>query len=329
MSTDTLKRALSDVTVADARSEPGVLAAKLLAERLLAVPSEREVALWLMAAPSGFAFYDELVSLAFADPKLAQVLGRARYFQFDDYPIGRESPRFPATFRYLLETRLFRPLEEVVGAELNINLMELTDDQNANTDIVGEYEKQVLAAIGDPNVMVFEIKGTGMDGHWGFHGAETPLAAAPGIMSVEMGGQNVRQQMLDWPSLFPTADEVPRLAYTFNVQAFLRADCIIDVTPQPEKEFAVLACYCDEMPHNEVPSSALKLHPDSTAFIGADAARSLKALLERRAGDPEARLNSEEIGRLSALWDDPEDQAAADANRASMMAVLRALNLID
>lgn len=328
--TEQFQKAHTRVNVAEDDVAVGQMAASFLAERLREESRTRgrNIVIWLMAAPSGFRFYEGLVNLAAGDEELRGILKRATYFQFDDYPIARGGGAFEATFRHLLEKRLFEPLEAVVGAGLNARFLELTGHEQHDIAVANGYSESVLAALNDPDTAVFEVKGTGMDGHWGFHGAETPLDAPAGMMNVEMGGQNIRQQMLDWPNLFESPSAVPSKAWTFNVGAFLKADTVIDITPQSTKKFAVLACYAGDDPIAEIPSSAIKTHEDSHAFVTETAAAPLLHLRSMRKRNPSATLEESDVGDLDSIWDDPNDREQAENNRAAMWRVLRQLRVV-
>ncbi len=300
----------------------GAAAAELKAQ----AGAGRPVVLWLMAAPSAFPFYRALIRQAGADAALRDVLRGAHYFQFDDYPIPRSSPQFPATFRHLLETSFYQPLAGVCGPLPRLHPLELTGGAD-DADVQRRYRDDLLA-LKRQGAYLLQLKGTGMDGHWGFHGAETPLDQAPGMITVPMNSQNIRQQMLDWPQLFPTLDQVPTRAVTFNVPMFLLADRILDNTPQPTKEYAVLAAYGTDAVTNAVPSSALKQHACAEAFLTRAAARALLEFRAGRAKDPACRLSRETHARLAALWRDARDPETERHNVALMDAVLSSLGMI-
>ena len=284
------------------------------------------VVLWLMAAPSAFPFYRAIIAKASADPVLQAALREAHFFQFDDYPISRDSAQFPATFRNLLETSLYNPLAKVCGALNHVHALELTGG-SGDGDVQRRYRDDLLG-LQQRGARLIELKGTGMDGHWGFHGAETPLDQKPDMITVPMNSQNVRQQMLDWPHLFPTIDQVPKQAVTFNVPMFMLADRVLDNTPQAQKEFAVLAAYGTEMVIQDVPSSALKNHDCAEAYLTRKAARALMEFWAGQEKHPGYRLSPETHARLRALWDDPRDPQTAQQNRAKMDAVLKKLDMI-
>ncbi len=281
--------------------------------------------LWLMAAPSGFAFYRAFVDLCAANPAYAALCAETEFFQFDDYPIARGDRRFPITFRHLLESRLFEPLERVVGELKGIHLLEL--GQGDEHQVAEAYARRLLAIAEDPKTFLVQLKGIGMDGHWGFHGSETPLDRAPGIIRVPMNEANIHQQMLDWPEYFHKESDVPRHAYTCDVALFLKARLIIDNVPQTSKMYSVLATYGTDEVIQDIPSSAIKRHPNSHAFLTADSAAALLELRRIRAHDPAAHLSEEWLRRLDALWGS-EDTESAARNIAIMRRVLRKLGVI-
>lgn len=279
--------------------------------------------LWLMAAPSAFPFYGAFVEACRRDSSLRETVRDIAFYQFDDYPVGRDDARFPVTFRALLEEHLYRPLEEVCGPLTAIHPLELTGTVK-DPEIARDYARELADLLADDSVRVIQVKGIGMDGHWGFHGAETPLHAEPAIIEVPMGPQNIRQQRIDWPELFPTDADVPGTAYSATVSLFMQADCIIDNVPQATKQYAVLACYGTDEVRNEVPSSALKDHRNAVAVLTRAAA---EALLRYRSSGSSTLLPAT-LERLERLWDDPDNTDQAAANRDTMLTVLRALGMI-
>lgn len=301
-------------------------AAEVVAELKAQRAAAKTPVLWLMAAPSAFSFYQALIRQAGADAQLQSILRETHIFQFDDYPILRSSSQFPATFRYLLQEQLFKPLAGICGELKHIHPLELTGSA-ADVEIQRRYRDDLLALKGKGGVLI-QIKGIGMDGHWGFHGAETPLDAKPGMVVVPMNAQNLRQQMLDWPKLFPTLADVPKQAITFNVGMFLLADRIIDNVPQASKEFAVLATYGTDAVINEVPSSALKRHSNAAAYLTRAVARTLCEFREGRRVDPQYRLNDSARKRLRALWRDEKSPVVEKQNIEIMEQVLRKLGML-
>jgi 6-phosphogluconolactonase/glucosamine-6-phosphate isomerase/deaminase len=303
--------------------ESAILAIQILKEASF---SGKHPVMWMMAAPSGFAFYEAFVSQATEDKELQDIIKRTKFFQFDDYPVDRNDSRFPITFRHLLESNFFKPLENIVGPLQGIDLMELKGDES-DDKVISEYQIRLQNELSDPSSFVLEIKGIGMDGHWGFHGSETPLDASPGIMRVRMNELNVQQQMIDWPQYFKTADMVPSEAVTANVGLFMQADAIIDLVPQYEKAFAVLACYGKPEPSGMVPSSQLKLHEKSYSFLTEKSAWALIKFRNRRLSLRVENdvLESSMIAELSKIWNNPENRELENHNRNKMKQVLEAI----
>jgi len=300
--------------------EMGLEAAKYAISRL---KSEREknrkCVMWMMAAPSGFTFYSAFIQLAKDDEQLREIIKETSFFQFDDYPIARNDSRFPITFRHLLETSFFAPLEEVVGTSLDITYLELTGSQS-DEDVTKEYQEKLLSLLEDDSTYVLEIKGIGMDGHWGFHGSETPLDIDPKIMKVPMNQLNIQQQMIDWPQYFAQESDVPSVAYTASVPLFMKADTVIDLVPQKTKAFAVLACYGIDTPSQLVPSSMLITHKDSHSYVTHDSAW---ALLEFEKGNK--KLDPSMIERLNMIWENRENVQLQKHNQDKMEKILQEL----
>lgn len=325
--TETFKCGKTLITVAPDEAAMG----QLTAEHIVSVIKEKQaagipVALWLMAAPSAFAFYKGLIAAAEKDSGLRETLTQTHFFQFDDYPISRQSPKFKATFRHLLEEHLFSPLTKVCGTLKNVHPLELTGT-GADAKVQADYRDAILKLQSQGYYFV-QLKGIGMDGHWGFHGAETPLEGKPGMITVPMASQNVSQQMLDWPEFFPTADDVPKTACTFNVAMFMLADEVVDNVPQASKAYSTLAAYGTLDVINDVPSSAIKQHPRSRAYLTQASASALLDLRRIRQSNPQALLSEETQKRLRALWHAPSSPAVEAENIALMEKVLRDLGMI-
>ena len=260
----------------------------------------KRIVFWVMAAPSAFAWYDAFVDDCRTDDGFASIVAEAEFFQFDDYPISRTDPKFPVTFRHLLKTHLFDRLGAARPPEDHIHKLELTGD-DSDTIVLRDYERALIERLQDPETIVIEVKGIGMDGHWGFHGRETPLDAEPEYISIPINRQNRIQQTLDWPEYFPSVDDVSDSASTATVNMFLMADNIIDLVPQPSKRFAVLATYGTNEPIQSIPASALKTHGSSWSFITKAAGESLAPY--RRSGV----LRDSDLAAIDAIWGDDQE----------------------
>jgi len=287
---------------------------------------DKAIVLWLMAAPSGFPFYQALVERVKEERFLREIIRRTHFFQFDDYPISRKSKKFFVTFRYLLENELFKPLKNLCGELPYIHSLELTGTDK-DKEISKAYREELLN-LKKENSYILQLKGIGMDGHWGFHGAKTPLDMPSDMIAVSMNKQNIHQQRIDWPKFFPRVEDVPKTAYTFNVNMFLLADEIIDNVPQSTKEYAVLATYGTDDIINEIPSSALKKHHNAQAYITEEAAKALIEFREGRDNDKGYKISNTTLNRLRVLWKDNANQPYSQQNIKIMDGVLRKLNVV-
>jgi glucosamine-6-phosphate deaminase len=306
----------------------GLVSARLMAEALkTARAGGKKTVLWLMAAPSGFAFYRSFTGLCRADVQLAGIVRETQFFQFDDYPIDRTDPRFAITFRYLLEKNFFDPLTQVCGGPLLVRPMELHGDSH-DEEAARTYADSLCRLLDDPEYFVAELKGIGMDGHWGFHDSGAPLDTAPGIIRSPMTGLNIHQQRVDWPQYFKTDEDVPKFAYSFSVAAFMKADYIIDNVPQASKKYSVLAAYGNDTILNEVPSSALKNHPNAVAVLTHDSADVLEEYREACVQTRSPKISRDMYRRLLALWENPTNPSAQKENTREMRAVLEKLGFM-
>ncbi len=222
-------------------------------EQCRLVAENGSTSIMLMAAPSAFPFYNAYIRLAESSAKIRAALHRTHFFQFDDYALPFHSA---ASFRFLLCRHFLFPLAEYCDAE-KVHLFEAdaVDSERA----CREYAELLMAHGPD-----LQLKGTGENGHWGFHEPGIPIDTKPCFMRVALSQANIAQQMRDHPRLFPTPESVPTEAFTANVPLFMRARVLIeDNVPQASKAFALLAAYGSEVVDAAVPSSALKQHPNA------------------------------------------------------------------
>ncbi len=223
----------------------------------------------MMAAPSAFPFYAAYIRLVESSPELAAAVHKTHFFQFDDYPLPLHNA---ASFRYLLCKHFFFPMAPHYDAD-KVHFLQADAPDPERT--CAEYGDLILAHGPD-----LQLKGTGENGHWGFHEPGVPLDAEPGFHRVKLSRENLTQQMRDHPALFPSAKDVPSEAFTANVSLFMRTRVLIeDNVPQGSKAFALLAAYGSDSIDPAVPSSALKRH--TYAIVRATSA-SAWALLQYR-----------------------------------------------
>ncbi len=299
----------------------GENAASLVVENLKkATAEDKKTVMWMMAAPSGFSFYASFIKAVENDEQLQKIVKNTLFFQFDDYPVGRTDSRFPITFRHLLETNFFLPLEKIVGPLKGKTLLEL-DGTDKDKITIADYQNKLLSVLKDPLFYVIEVKGIGMDGHWGFHGSETPLDNPPALMKVPMNTLNIQQQMLDWPQYFPNEESVPKEAITANVALFMLADMIVDLVPQKGKAFSILATYGPKEVSPLIPSSKLKEHENSYAFLTEVGSW---ALLEYRKSN-KSSLDNSIIEKLKEIWENKSNPTLQQHNEQKMVEILSSL----
>ena len=313
-----------DVLVYDTQRAAGEAAAHCVAEHAKSAAERgNDVCFWFMAAPSGFAFYRAFVDRVREDSQVADIVRKSTFYQFDDYPIARDDPAFVVTFRALLEEHVRRPLAGVIGAPPRFEFLEVGSDRDES--LAAEYTQKLRSRLEDTQTTVIQVKGIGMDGHWGFHDRSIPLEGRPEIMEVKLGSQNLHQQMIDWPQYFETVADVPSSAFTANVPMFLMADRVVDIVPQASKQFSVLATYGTDDVVNSIPSSAIKKHHNASAFLTRAAAEVLLSFTERLAAGA-TTLSDSELEQLRALWGEP-GAPFREENIGAMMNVLRELGL--
>jgi 6-phosphogluconolactonase/glucosamine-6-phosphate isomerase/deaminase len=309
-------------------SAMGQVSARLMAQALKdAANAGKKTVLWLMAAPSAFSFYRAFTELCKSDEDLAAVIRETLFYQFDDYPIDRDDPKFTITFRYLLEKNFFNPLRNICGSALSVNLLELKGDSQDDA-VAAAYAESLCRLLEDPAWFVGELKGIGMDGHWGFHDSGVPFDAAPGIIRAPMTSLNIHQQRIDWPQYFKADDDVPKFAYSFTVAAFMKADYIIDNVPQCSKKYSVLATYGNDTVLGDIPSSALKNHPNAVAVLTRQSADVLEEYREARVQTKSSKLSRDMYQRLLSLWEDTANPIAERENTLKMETVLKKLKLL-
>ena len=247
------------------------------------VQENGEASFILMAAPSAFTFYQSYVRIAHLSKSLQEAIRRTHFFQFDDYPLPFHHP---ASFRQLLCKYLFFGLEKYCDpAKIHLFNAESPDIE----ETAREYGNLILKHGPD-----LQVKGTGENGHWGFHEPDIPIDGEPEFMRVELSEENIAQQMRDHPLIFPSPEYVPTEAYTANVPMFMRTrHRIEDNIPQPSKAFALLAAYGSDAVDMAVPSSALKSHP--CAVIRATEAAAWALLEYRKRG----KINTETLHILA------------------------------
>lgn len=299
------------VCVYENESDMGLASALHMAsQQCRLVTTKGTASIMLMAAPSAFPFYRAYISLVKSSAALREALYKTHFFQFDDYALPLHNA---ASFRFLLCKHFFFHIAEFYDAK-KVHLFDAAAPDSKK--VCREYSSLILRHGPD-----LQLKGTGENGHWGFHEPGMPLNAAPGFNKVSLARENVAQQMRDHPALFPSPKDVPTEAFTANVSLFMRTRVLIeDNVPQKSKAFALLAAYGSKTVNSAVPSSALKQH--GHAIVRATRASAWALLQYREKGIVSASM-------LDQLADSASQGAMSDRNHTSrhMRKILEEMNI--
>lgn len=251
MPAETLEAGNIKIMAYEHASDMGLASAlNIASEQCRLAEQKGSVSLMLMAAPSAEPFYSAYTRLVENSLRLRDAVRKTHFFQFDDYRLPLLSA---ASFRHLLCKRFFFPIAEYYDVD-KVHLFQ-SDAKDIN-QACRQYGSLIMAHGPD-----LQLKGTGENGHWGFHEPGIPLDTAPRFQRVALSKENVAQQMRDHPRLFKTPGSVPTEAFTANVALFMRTRVLIeDNVPQASKAFALLASHGSSKVDAAAPSSALKKH---------------------------------------------------------------------
>jgi bisphosphoglycerate-dependent phosphoglycerate mutase len=98
--------------------------------------------------------------------------------------------------------------------------------------------------------------------------------------------------------------------------------------PQPSKKYSVLATYGNDTVLGDVPSSALKKHPNAVAVLTRQSADVLEEYRDACIQTKSPKLSNDIYQRLLSLWEDTANPAAQKENTSGMEAVLRKLGFL-
>jgi glucosamine-6-phosphate deaminase len=256
------------------------------------VKEKLETSIILMAAPSGYDFYEEYADVAKNCRELQIALKNTHFFQLDEYFLPENHP---ASFRFLLNQKFFSKIRDYIDdSKIHLLEAEAADYQK----ISGEY-KDLLLQYG-PDI---QIKGQGEDSHWGFNQPDTIWDNEPAIVKIKLNHINKIQQMRDHPEIYRTIDDVPGFALTGNVPLFMKTKYLIeDIVPQGSKAFAALISYANDRIAPFCPSGKIK------EYAGESVARltilSAWALIEYR---ERGYLSGESMIKLERIWNKTGD----------------------
>jgi glucosamine-6-phosphate deaminase len=179
---------------------------------------------------------------------------RIELFHLDEY-VG-VGPDHPASFaRYIKERIIDR-----TGIQ-RYHLLDGTLDPHR---VATEMGREINTA---PIDLAFA--GIGENGHLAFNDPPADFEAQEAYLVVDLDEACRKQQVGEgW---FASVQEVPKQAISISIPQLLKAKEILCIVPDRRKAPAVKACL--EGPMSPMaPASALRVHPNTTIFLDADAA---------------------------------------------------------
>jgi glucosamine-6-phosphate deaminase len=284
----------------------------VIKKQIILVKEKSQTSIMVMAAPSGYDFYEEYTNMAKHCRELQSALKNTHFFQLDEYFLPENHP---ASFRFLLKQKLFSRISDYTD-DSKIHL--LAAESVKSQKVCNEY-KDLLLKYG-PDI---QIKGQGEDAHWGFNQPGTVWDSTPAIIKIKLNHINKIQQMRDHPKLYPTIDDVPDFALTGNVSLFMKTKFLIeDIVPQESKAFATLISYANECMEPLCPSGKIK------EYTGESVARltmkSAWALIEYR---KKGYLSGESITRLERIWNKTGDLSVVNIDNKYIRNALDSLGI--
>lgn len=212
------------------------------------------------AAPSQDEFLQALAEFPGID--WSRVIG----FHMDEY-LGVAADH-PASFRYYLNERLFRPAG---FPRENLRLIPGERVERASA-VCLEYETRLRHE--PPDIV---CAGIGENGHLAFNDPPVADFLDPLLVKVVRLDRDCRLQQVH-DGCFARIEDVPTHAFTLTIPALLSAPIVSVVVPGARKATAVFSTLRE--PIAEIrPASALRRHPGVSLFLDADSA----GLLDERA----------------------------------------------
>ena len=179
-------------------------------------------------------------------------------FHLDEY-VGL-SAEHPASFARYIKERII----DKTGIT-SFHLLDGTRDPVAMAAEMGQ------AITGAPIDLAFV--GIGENGHLAFNDPPADFEAEESYLVVTLDEACRRQQVGEgW---FGTIDDVPKQALSISIPQLLKAHEILCVVPDRRKAKAVRMCL-EEPVSPDAPASILRVHPNTSIYLDADAASQLQ-----------------------------------------------------
>ena len=239
------------VSVSKDRKTLGTYAAKLAADRLRKILSEKAfVNIVFAAAPSQNEFLDALAATEAID------WCRVRAFHMDEYTGLPDNA--PQRFGNYLTSHFF---DRIPLGEVHFLRGDASDPE-------AECRRYAELLIRYPPDIVF--MGIGENTHLAFNDPHVAKFNDPHMVKVVTLDQACRQQQVN-DGCFKTVMDVPRQALTLTLPALMKADYIFCVVPGKAKAQAVYHTLKSDI-IEKYPSTILRTHPSAILFIDGDSA---------------------------------------------------------
>jgi glucosamine-6-phosphate deaminase len=177
---------------------------------------------------------------------------QVKTLNLDEY-VGLEGTH-NQSYKYFMKHNLFDSLDL---DQNNINI-----ENGMAQDIEQECARYTALIQSMPQDI--QLLGLGSNGHIAFNEPNTPFGSTTHIVNL------TENTIKDNSRLFNSIDEVPRQALTMGIKDIMNAKKLLVIANGKNKQQAVYETVYGKVDEN-VPSSVLKLHPDCTLIVDADA----------------------------------------------------------
>lgn len=247
------------VTIFSTRQEMAAAAAGQAARSLQSLLQGQETVRLLAATgASQIEFLDRLTARSDIDWQ------RVELFHLDEY-VGLGADH-PASFARYIRQRIID--------RTGITRFHLLDGTRPPRDVLTGINAEIRRSRID-----LAFAGIGENGHLAFNDPPADFETEEPYLVVNLDRACREQQVGEgW---FGSIDEVPKQAITISIPQLLKSREILCIVPDRRKAAAVKACLEGPLSH-EAPASALRVHPETTIFLDAEAA----SMLSRDAEQP-------------------------------------------
>lgn len=234
-----------DVKVFETRKEMGEAAAKLAAEKINELLSQKEeVNMIFAAAPSQNEFIESLIQKEIN-------WSRINAFHMDEY-IGLEAGA-PQAFGNFLKEKIFGKVPFKSINYLNGNTTNPEEECKRYAGLLKEYPTDIVCM------------GIGENGHIAFNDPPVADFNDPKLVKIVALDNECRQQQVN-DGCFANFDAVPTHALTLTVPALMSGKYVYCVVPGELKATAVYNTL-NQKQSEEYPSTILRSHPNAILYL--------------------------------------------------------------